>query len=125
MICYICLEKRGDYIKKYINWKLINNNEVIINNENIECEFDNNIIKYIEDKETINLIDLDKEIYIRENNEFIFEIDFKNRLLNYILKENDLSINNASIEASFIKDNPIILKYNLGDEEKEIVIHIL
>jgi len=125
MICYSFLEKRGDYIKKYINWKLINNNEVIINNENIECEFDNNIIKYIEDKETINLIDLDKEIYIRENNEFIFEIDFKNRLLNYILKENDLSINNASIEASFIKDNPIILKYNLGDEEKEIVIHIL
>ena len=87
MLCYSFLEKRGDYIKKVINWQLISNNNEVINNKCVECEFQNNIIEYKEDKFTINIIDLNKNIYKRENEEFIFEIDFNNRLLNYKLKK--------------------------------------
>lgn len=125
MLCYSCLEKRGDYIKKFIKWQLISNNKEVINEE-IECEYDDNIIKYQEDKNTINIVDLNNDIYIRENEEFTFKIDFKNRLFDYILKKDELSIENAKLDAEIIKgDSKIILKYNLGEEEKkEIIIQL-
>lgn len=125
MLCYSLIEKRGDYIKKYINWKLISNNEVVINNELVECEFEDSILKYYEDKDTINIVDLKNDVYIRENSEFTFKIDFKNRCFDYILKKEDLSIKNASLEATIEKDKEIHLKYNLGDDIKEIIIHLL
>ena len=125
MLCDSLIEKRGDYIKWHISWKLISNNEVVINNEFVECEFVDNILKYYEDENTINIVNLNDDIYIRENTEFTFKIDFKNRFFDYILKKEDLSIKNASLEATIIKDKDIILKYNLGDDNKEIIIHIL
>ena len=125
MLCYSFLEKRGDYIKKFINWKLISNNNEVVNNEFVECEFVNDILKYLEN-DTMNIIDLNKNIYIRENDEFTFEIDFNNRLFNYILKKEELSIENAVIDAEIKKNNSdILLKYNLGDEIKEIIIQLL
>lgn len=125
MLCYSCLEKRGDYIKKFIKWQLISNNKEVINEE-VECEYENNIIRYLEDNNTINIVDLNKDIYIRENEEFTFKIDFKNRLFDYILKKEELSIENAAIDAEISKDNSKIhLKYNLGEEEKkEIIIQL-
>lgn len=125
MICYSLIEKRGDYIIKYINWKLISDNKLIVNNEVVECEFDCNILKYYED-DTINIVDLENDIYVRENNEFTFKIDFKNRCFDYILKKEELSIKNAFLEATITKnDKEIHLKYNLGDDKKEIIIHLL
>lgn len=124
MLCYIWLEKRGVFIKKYINWKLISDNKVIINLENIECEFENNVIKYYEDIHTLNIIDLNEDLYIRENTDFLFRIDFKNKIFNYILKENNISIE-QNLEATITKDNNIDLKYNLGEENKEIIIQLL
>jgi len=96
MICYSLIEKRGDYIKKYINWKLISNNEEVINNEFVECEFEGNILKYYEDKDTKNIVDLNNDVYKRENTEFAFKIDFKNRCFDYILKKENLCIENAT-----------------------------
>lgn len=126
MLCYSFLEKRGDYIKKFINWKLISNNNEVVNNEFVECEFDNNIIKYLENNNTMNIIDLNKNTYKRENDEFAFEIDFNNRLFNYILKKEELSIENASIDADIKKnDSEILLKYDLGEDIKEIIIQLL
>lgn len=126
MLCYSFLEKRGDYIKKLINWSLLNDGEVVIDNKNVVCDYEvNKFIKYLENKDTTNVIDLVKKVYTRENNEFIFKIDFSNNTFSYLLKENNINIEDK-IKCSFEKkDNNIILKYQLDEEEKEIVIHIL
>lgn len=71
------------------------------------------------------MIDLINDLYIRESDEFTFKIDFKNRLFDYILKKEGLSIENAPLKAKIIKNNALInLKYNLGEEEKEIKIQL-
>ena len=73
MICYSFLEKRGDYIKKLINWSLLSDEKVVINNKKIECEYkDKEFIKYKEGNDTINIVDIKKKLYKRENDEFIF-----------------------------------------------------
>lgn len=125
MLCYSLIEKRGDCIKKLINWKLISNNEEVVNNEFVECEFENNILKYNEDN-TLNIIDLNNQSYERKNEDFTFAIDFKNRCFNYILIKDNLSIENAKLDGEMEYENNIItLKYNLGEEEKKIIIQIL
>ena len=46
MLCYSLLEKRGDCIKKYINWNLYSDGKLVVENNNIECEYEeNNFIK--------------------------------------------------------------------------------
>ena len=82
MLCYSFLEKRGDYIKQLINWSLLNDGKIIIDNKNIECDYEaNKFISYIDDNKTSNYIDLVKKIYIRENDEFRFKIDFENTMI--------------------------------------------
>lgn len=120
------IDKRGDYIKKLINWQLSSNNLVVLKRDSVECEFVNNIITFHEDENTINEIDIDKKTFRRENKDFMFKIDFINQTFNYHLKIEDLSIENAQIDANLKTYNDhIILQYNLGDETKEIIIHIL
>lgn len=126
MLCYSFLEKRGDYIKKLINWSLLNDQKLVINNKNIECEYEiNKFIKYKEDQNTINIVDIENQIYIRENNEFMFKIDFNSNKFSYTLKENNINIEDK-IECAFIKNaDKFILKYKLDDAEKNIMIQIL
>ena len=108
-----------------MNLTLSSDGKNIINKEKIECEFVNEILKYQDDKDTLNTIDLKEDIFIRENNEFMFKIDFKNQWFYYKLKENNIEINKAPLKASISKENIITLKYNLGEEEKLIIIHLL
>jgi len=73
----------------------------------------------------INNIYLENKIYLRENNEFIFKIDFNNKKFTYILKEKNLTIEDNVI-CSFHKiDNIYNLKYKIDEEEKNIIIQIL
>ena len=74
MLWYSFLDKRGDFIKKLINWQLFINGDLHINNESVECEYEKNkFIKYKE-KDAINIIDIEKKVYIRENSEFKYTI---------------------------------------------------
>jgi len=127
-ICYVIffLVKRSDYIKKFINWRLLNDGIIVIDNKNIECEYEvNKFIKYKENDNTINYIDLEKQLYIRDNNEFMFKIDFINKVFNYNLKSENVMLED-SIKCQFkISNNVVEMKYNLDDEEKSIIIQIL
>jgi len=126
MICYICLEKRGDYIKKLINWSLLSDEKVVINNKKIECEYkDKEFIKYKEGNDTINLVDIKKKLYKRENDEFIFKIDFEKSVFSYILKENNIKLEDKIICYFIQNSNEYILKYTLDEEEKKIIIQVL
>lgn len=127
-ICYVIVFKKkkeqGDFIKK-IRWQLYNNNELIINNENAKCEYQDNVIKYEED-DGLNTIDLNKKSYIRENKEYRMEIDFANNTFNFLLKEKKRELSNKLLSSELtIKDDIITLKYALDNEEKKIVIQML
>ncbi len=127
-ICYVIVFKKkkelGDLIKR-INWQLFNNDELIINNENVECEYKDKIIKYKEE-DGINIIDLENQIYKRDSKEYLMQINIKNNTFKFTLKEKNRilsdNLTNSSIEK---KDNDIIIKYQIEDEVKKIIIHLL
>lgn len=127
MICYSFLRKKkeiGDFIKK-INWQLYNNEKLIINNENVLCDYNDKIIKYKE-KDGINIINLKEEQYMRENQEYMMQIDFKNNTFKFILKEKNHILNDSltSSKMVILKDT-ITMMYKLDEEEKKIIIHLL
>ena len=114
----------GDFIKR-INWQLFNNDELIINHENVECEYENDIIKYKEE-DGDNTIDLKNKIYIRENQEYLMHINIANNNFKFILKEKNHILNDNLTSSSLtINNNIILLKYKLEEEEKKIIIHLL
>ena len=127
-ICYVIVFKKkkeqGDFIKK-ICWQLYNNDELIVNNENAKCEYQDSVIKYEED-DGLNTIDLNKKSYIRENKEYRMEIDFANNTFNFLLKEKKRELSNKLLSSELIiKDDIITLKYALDNEEKKIIIQML
>lgn len=126
MLCYSFLEKRGDYIKKLINWSLLNDGEVVIDNKNVVCEYEvDKFIKYLDNDNAINVVDLKNKIYFRENNEFIFKIDFNKMLFSYTLKEQNIFIEDKINCQIIINKDFINLKYKIDEEEKIIIIHLL
>lgn len=118
-------KKRGDYIKKLINWCLLENNEIIVDNKNIECNYkENEYLEYIEDK-YINKIDINNKIYTRDCDEYTFIIDFNNQKQIITLKDKKMDFS-SKIEGNIkIENNIINLKYNNSDSDKEIIIYIL
>lgn len=101
------------------------NNEVIINNENESCEFEENSYLKYKENDSLNYIDFKNKLYKRENKEFIFQVDFKNKLVNYTLKGKDLEFS-SKIDCSWeVNSNDINLKYKLDEDEKELLIHLL
>ena len=125
-IYYVIFFKTKEVIIiKLINWCLLNDKKIVKNFENVECEFNNKILEFKEDDNTLNKIDLINYKYIRETNEFSFKVDFKTKECHYNLKELN-KIFSMPIDGEITKkDNEIILKYSLDDEEKQIIIQIL
>ena len=112
-------------IIKLINWCLLNDKKIVKNFENVECEFNNKILEFKEDDKTFNKVDLNNNKYTRETAEFIFQIDFNKKECHYNLKELNKNFS-MSIDSEIIKkNNKIILKYSLDDEEKQIIIQML
>ena len=53
-------------------------------------------------------------------------IDFNNNTFNFLLKEKNQSIKNSLSSSNLeVCDNKITLNYNLDNEEKKIIIHLL
>ena len=102
---------------------MYNDNKIIVNNKKVKCEINNNIIIYKEDNIS-NIIDLNKEIYIRESDEFKFLVDFKKREFAYTLKDIDKTILHNLTKCSIKNDKDIELIYSIDDEEKKIIIHL-
>ena len=102
---------------------LYNNNDIIIKNEKVWCEIDNKIIKY-QEEDSLNIIDLNKKIYTRENKEYFLKIDFNKQEFVYTLKDIDKSVLHNLDKCSITEDNDIELIYSIGEEEKKIIIHL-
>ena len=89
----------------------------IIENEQYFAIKTNNVIKYIDLTDNKMNIDMDNDIIKRENNDYIFILNFKNNLINIIMKHP---------EKEFIKEiktiklekrhNSYLVRYKLIDE---------
>ena len=125
-IYYVIFFKTKEVIIiKLINWRLLNDKKIVKNFENVECEFNNKILEFKENDNALNKVDLINNKYIRDTDEFSFQIDFNKKECHYILKELDKSFS-MPIDGEITKeDNKITLKYSLDDEEKQIIIQIL
>ena len=80
------------------------------------CEINNNVITFKE-KDATNIIDL--------NNDYHIEVNVKTKLFKITLKEKNNNFSAKLTKCSLINKDKIILKYQLDDEEKEIIIQIL
>ena len=126
MLWYSFLDKWGGFIKKFINWSLSNNNIVVIDNKNIECDYEKDkYIKYYEDEDTVNIVDLENKLYIRKTKEFIFKIDFINNIFSYDLTEKEISLRDKLLYSNINIKDTISMTYSLDKEEKKIIIQIL
>ncbi len=83
----------------------------------------NNIIFYKEDN-VDNIIDLNNKTYTRENNEYIFKVDFQKKEFLYTLKDINKTILHNLTKCSIKIESDIELIYSLDDEEKRILIHL-
>ncbi len=102
-----------------IDWKLYDDEEILIETLENKVEFINDTIFY-KDEYGTHAIDLINKTYERKNNEDTFKIDFKTEQLQVSFANTDLKYNiNATFEEM---DNIIRLTYSLGDEKKVIEI---
>lgn len=111
-------KNRGERPLK-IDWKLISDDEVIIDEKDKEVKFEQGII-YYEDEYGTHSIDQNRKIYERKGPEDIFKIDFNQSLL-------FVSFDNYKQKYDIITkyekiDNVIRLTYALGNEKKIIEI---
>ena len=88
------------------------------------CEINNNVITFKE-KDATNIIDLNNKIYTRENNDYLMEVNVKTKLFKITLKEKNNNFSAKLTKCSLINKDKIVLKYQLDEEEKEIIIQIL
>lgn len=72
-----------------------------IENEEYLAIKKNNVIKYIDLAENKMTVDMDNDIIIRENNDYLFTIDFNNNII---------SINAKKLKLDFTKDIVTIKK---------------
>ena len=124
MLWYSFLEKRGDCIKKRVNWYLYEQENLLVENLNVECDVNSNEIMYKEDN-YVNNIDLQKKIFIREDSNFKMILDYDKQEFIYTLKEiNKTFTTNIKIDFD-IKENEICISYILEDSKLKILIHML
>ena len=125
-ICYtfninfaiIWKKNRGERPLK-IDWKLISDDEIIIDEKDKVVKIEQDII-YYEDEYGMHSIDQNRKIYERKGPEDIFKIDFNQSLLivsfDNFRQKYDIITNYEKI------DNVIRLTYALGNEKKIIEI---
>ena len=120
-ICYNVLEKKRWVIIVKVNWQLFNNNELVVNLLNKECEYIKNNYLKINEEETINIVDIKNKLYKRITNDYNMEIDFVNNICTFILDNNEKWSINIECNIEIIK-NTIIINYQIDDDKRKILI---
>lgn len=124
MLCYSFLDKRGDYIKKLINWSLFTNELLVIEYKSIYCDYNDKVVIFKEN-DYINTIDLNKIKYIRENDEYKIEFDFNKLIYSVFLKDKKLNLSDRFIGSITNNNNIIDIKYNIDGNNMKLLIHLL
>lgn len=108
-------------MKKNINIRLYKNNRLLQENKSVNSIFTKDEIIFLLDGVKTYISD---ELFKRETNEYLFELNIKEKQSTYLLKTInqlfDIDVENINSER---KDNSIILEYKIStDEETNKVI---
>ncbi len=110
-------------MKKIITFNLYKENRRINQYKDIKCLYTNKTYTLLLDdvKTSIN-----QDLLIRENNEFKFTLNIKDKTAFYLLKEKNMtfSIKVEKITSKFDKSN-LILEYKLESDEENTKIEII
>lgn len=109
-------------MKKLLDYKIINNDENISKN-NIECEYKNNVLTFIDDEDSMKLtINKDNIIMLKDNIDSKFTFNFiKNKKTNleYFIKMfNSFLDGEILTNELIIKDNYINIEYELWIQDE-------
>lgn len=107
-------------MKKIINITLYKNTRLELEAKEIAAFCgDNKYTFFIDDVKT----ELSNSVFIRENKEYLFELDIKNKKCTYLLKPNNLTFDIDVEKISYEKNgNEIRLTYKITSDEEEIKI---
>lgn len=102
-----------------INWQLLSDGNVLINNQNVDAKVTDEFIIYEDEFGTHSISKLNST-YQRIGKEDEMFIDFNKKNIIFKFDGHTLSYD---IETSFeVKENIVKMSYNLGDEEKTIIV---
>ena len=109
-------------MKKLLDYKIINNDENISKN-NIECEYKNNVLTFIDDEDSMKLtINKDNVIMLKDNIDSKFTFNFiKNKKTNleYFIKMfNSFLDGEILTNELIIKDDYINIEYELWIQDE-------
>lgn len=108
-------------MKKQITLRLYKNNKLENEYQNIKCLYNNSYIFVIDMVKTT----IDETKFIRENDEFKFYLDIKNKQATYLLKEQNMLFDIEVEKISYKNENDIIiLEYRISSDESNIKIKI-
>ncbi len=109
-------------MKKMMTVDLYKDNKLVLHYQNINVLVNNQMYTFI--KDGIKTI-LNDKYFIRENKEFKFTLDLKNKKSTYLLKENNLLLD-IEVEKIIYKkqNNSIIVEYKLESDEKDLKIEL-
>lgn len=108
-------------MKRVITLKLYKDNKIENEYKNIKSLYNNSYIFVIDNIKTI----IDETKFIRENNEFKFQLDIKNKQATYLLKEQNMLFDIEVEKISYKNENDIIiLEYRISSDESNIKIKI-
>ncbi len=107
-----------------IDWKLFNNNKLLVHRKNVSVIYDYNNKLIYETTDEYNEIDFKMKKYIRRTNELEMIIEFENNICIFDFKEEGNC--KIDIKSSFKLDgDDIILKYTIDEDEKKIIINLI
>ena len=112
--------KKEDCMKK-INFNLIKNNEIIIDEKSLNSIQNNNKISFIIDGIKYSY---QNNIFTKETKEEVIELDFKEEICKITLKEYNNFLN-LKLDVINIKDNDKITKVEYKIETEEDVVNII
>lgn len=108
-------------MKKVITLKLYKDNKLENEYQNIKTLYNKSYIFVIDNIKTT----IDENKFVRENNEFKFYLDIKNKQATYLLKEQNLLFDIKVEKISYKNENDIIiLEYRISSDESNIKINI-
>ncbi len=107
-----------------LNIKLYQEEECKLQESDIPYQKKNNIL-YFTMENISHILDFEKKIFIRENEEFCFTLDFSKETCTYKLKEQEINLDiNVDFAIWEEEKNNLKLTYSIETEDKKMKIEV-
>ncbi|MBR1679086.1 MAG: hypothetical protein IJ704_00370 [Bacilli bacterium] len=111
-------------MKQILNFSLYQENHKILE-EQLKGEWNQSQI-YFQQKEMNHILDLKEETFLRENEDYSFFLDFKNKKCHLNLKKENNTLQVNVIYAIILQNkNEIELSYKIETQEEEIKMKLV